>query len=724
MTNPNNYRTICHKIGRWVSALRGGDDQAGQALPIVLGLTLMIFLGTLTLITNVSQHYPIIEQDVLQHEAYRAMQAGINTYTSEANLNPDYVMCNAYVYSGTTYVSSSNNNMTQIGNPTSRSLPSGLCTGPTVGAWTTVPNLATTKGPPAYFLYGSPTVYYCGPATPGGTSNCPESVWVSMKIVGASGFNSKTYYDTGTVSFVPSNSFLLNLWWLNYDQEDPATLLSQLSWGGTYTTPNCTYAYTNNPAAVNSGCEAVDFITGETLDGDIFDNDTVFLCGSPTINGVIDTADSAITREDGCTGSVSGTTTGSQDNLSREPVPTDDAILGQVAATGGCLYQGPTEIKLASQTVGSTTTWGMDVYSPETASPYTSANASSYTGGRNDSNDASSNASECINPTGYGFVPYPTNGVVFVENCTVSNTSCTSTSTWNPLSVYGSDIDGTSSGQYIQYITPSQGQGGQQLGVQQLQYGSYGPTEGDAIVEGNVQGPLTIAAENNVVIVGDLCYTSWIQNTTNAWSLSGTFSSCNNAPATQSTADVLGLVAYNYIEVGHPIYCSGGTASASGTLSSCSNQGTCTNEPVCPVIGGTELGATLGPSGSLNCVLDPTSQGNGGSCGQGDAGNIYVDAAVLALNGQFWVNSDDEGCPMGDLDIQGSISEDWRGPVGTFSGSTASTGYTKIYTYDQRLGYLSPPQYLNPGTASWDLGSISSTIGPCPSTMTGCSTVP
>ncbi len=92
---------------------------------IVIGLVTMIFLGSIVMVQNVTAHYPLVEQDVLQHEAYRAMQAGVNEYTSEANADPDYVICNAYIYSGTTYTSSSNNNMTLVGNPSARNLPGG-----------------------------------------------------------------------------------------------------------------------------------------------------------------------------------------------------------------------------------------------------------------------------------------------------------------------------------------------------------------------------------------------------------------------------------------------------------------------------------------------------------------------------------------------------------------------------------------------------------------------
>jgi hypothetical protein len=163
---------------------------------------------------------------------------------------------------------------------------------------------------------------------------------------------------------------------------------------------------------------------------------------------------------------------------------------------------------------------------------------------------------------------------------------------------------------------------------------------------------------------------------------------------------VLGLIAYNYIEVNHPVSGNGNNAN---------------NASACP-----SNEAPMGPGTSLDCSLEP---GNTGT--YPNTGTTYIDAAILALNHQFWVNYFDTGNPMGNLEINGSISEDWRGPVGTFDrNQQPASGYSKQYDYDPRLEYLSPPQYLTPGTSSWALGSLSSSKGFCPSGITGCSTIP
>jgi hypothetical protein len=233
------------------------------------------------------------------------------------------------------------------------------------------------------------------------------------------------------------------------------------------------------------------------------------------------------------------------------------------------------------------------------------------------------NLNKCMPASSGGSVPYPSNGVVFVENCLSGNATCTASGAYNPMS-----------------------------GLNET--GASGRTYGDAIVQGTVTGPLSIGAQNNVIIDGNICYTST--------------SNCSSTPAAPST-DVLGLIAYNYVEVSHPL--SGGA-----------------NAKVC---------GTSGASPAPACDLqDPK-----------------IDAAILALNHSFLVNQYGTGSPLGTLNITGTVDEDWRGPVGTSSGGSIVTGYAKNYQYDPRFVYLSPPYYLNPGTAAWGIASINVTGGSC-----------
>jgi hypothetical protein len=578
-------------------------DDSGVALMIVMGIILMLSLGTAVMAQNVIAHVPIVEQDLVQHEAYRAMQSGIDEYLYEANANPNYIMCNdADVYTG--YPSVNPNTWTNTGYAT---LASGLCSGLVLTSWTQVADLTSTGDVAAWFTYGTPTIYQCN-----NSAHCTSNdTWEQIQVVGYATSEGQKAFQQATIVVQPKNNFLLSLWWLNYDQSDPATITGD---------PACTYYHPTNTLV--SGCVAVDLITGETITGNLWVNDSVFICGSPTIIGTIYTAGTLVADpQDGtCTQGVPGTNYVNEP--STETAPTDDAVLGSVAAQHGCLYEGPTEFDLLS-------TGGFDVYSPDTP----------ISGTTDSLNATSGNASGCVPSGGWGTdggaVTGPANGVVFVQGC---SPACASG--YAPLgttlanSVYAPDTSGE----------------------------SVGTQEGDAIVEGTDKGPLTIGAANNVVIDGDICYQSW--------------TSCTTPPASPGNADVLALVAYNFVELDHPMNNPG-----SGWV----------NDGLCP---GTSPSQFVTWGNSVNCDLQ----------------NPVIDAAILALNHQFDAHNYDQGSTLGNITIEGAISEDWRGPV----GQSGSHGYVKQYTYDSRLTYLSPPDYLNPGTSSWGLGAIAATTGSCP----------
>ena len=47
---------------------------------------------------NTFQQFPIVTQDVVQHEAYRAMQSGLDEYQYAVNANADFAACSARFY--------------------------------------------------------------------------------------------------------------------------------------------------------------------------------------------------------------------------------------------------------------------------------------------------------------------------------------------------------------------------------------------------------------------------------------------------------------------------------------------------------------------------------------------------------------------------------------------------------------------------------------------------
>ena len=125
--------------------------------------------------------------------------------------------------------------------------------------------------------------------------------------------------------------------------------------------------------------------------------------------------------------------------------------------------------------------------------------------------------------------------------------------------------------------------------------------------------------------------------------------------------DLLGLIANNNVQIYHPVSCT------SGTTSSCN------------------LNANFPGETARNATFS----------------NPQMYAAVLSVNHGFQVQNWAIGSSLGTLTVDGALSQRYRGPVGTNSSGTIISGYTKGYTYDQRLHYESPPHFLDPIASQW-----------------------
>ncbi len=647
---------------------RGGEG--GQTMPLILGIVLLVSLGTVMLTQDTFQQFPIVTKDVIEHQAYRAMESGLDEYLYEVNNNADFAACNAtFVTGGTTTTST----LTSA---------SSVCSGLSFGSWTTVPGSSSTNGPPAFFLIDNPSI------------NTSTGV-LSIDIAGAAGYSNDYNYQTAVVTLQPLNSFLLNVLWMNYDQMDPS-VVDQYQGND----PTCDYYWAPTPDGLANNCVAIEFVAADTLTGNLFVNDSVFVCGSANFQNVqtddpdqnyvqlcsatltsklnsgskystlsVSALPYAVTSGDaivisngtntqtvtasaaalsGATSisvtqftanatyqttntnvtdapTVTGTWT---NNVAKQPIPTDNTSLMDEAQENGCYYEGPTTIVLNGTTMNVTS------YGTPTGKPtgYGTGSVS------NDSlNDPANTANVCMPTSQGGSVSLPANGVVYVGECTSQTNGC------------NNDGGGTQA-----QINPLSNAG---------DTGGSGTIQGDAIVQGSLSSPLTIGSANNIVIDGNLCYTDTMSS-----------GKCTtNAPAAPST-DVLGLVADNYVEINHPV-------------SGSNNASLCGSSPY-----------TSPTSGAVTCDLE----------------NPIIDAVVLALGHSFVVNNYTTGSSLGTINLFGSIDQDWRGAVATInSGGGVQTGYAKNYQYDGRLIYLSPPYYLSPGTSQWGFASFTDAAGQC-----------
>ena len=158
--------------------------------------------------------------------------------------------------------------------------------------------------------------------------------------------------------------------------------------------------------------------------------------------------------------------------------------------------------------------------------------------------------------------------------------------------------------------------------------------------------------------------------------------------------------------------CTAGDVFVSGTLK---GQLTIGSENNINIVGNTTYASGTSGTDVLGLVADDdvnvfhpvqVSSLSGGCTGTNLAGSLsnpQIDAAILSIQHTFIVPYYNCGNPLGTLNVLGAIAQEYRGPVGTFSGSSIVTGYAKGYTYDSRLKYLSPPLFLNPVSAAWQV---------------------
>jgi hypothetical protein len=232
----------------------------------------------------------------------------------------------------------------------------------------------------------------------------------------------------------------------------------------------------------------------------------------------------------------------------------------------------------------------------------------------------------------------PVNGVIYVQNVPATATD----PNYAAACITHTQIVPSGVGAVVQHP----------LGYPQLNdITTYGCTKGDVFLQGTLKGRLTIAADNNIEIVGNTTYQGGIGGN-----------------------DILGLIANNYIEIYHPV----GNTAVSGYCSGTNSNTYCNLD---------DLVNAAAPTTSFN--------------------NPTIQAALLAVVHSFRVQNynygDDtwSGGALGTITINGALAQRYRGVVGVASTS----GYLKNYNYDQRLSYQSPPHFLTPVASAWRIAT-------------------
>ena len=412
----------------------------------------------------------------------------------------------------------------------------------------------------------------------------------------------------------------------------------------------CKYDWQTGYTGAGPNCQPVYFGPSDTINGPVFSNDSIYVTGGPNFGAAAPWA-AVKTQDPYCIFTDPSCPLGNPSNVGNFAAPPLSADKQPKEPTPALADSMANLAAIAAEAVPNN---GCVYYGPTTI-VLTGATMTVT------STDTTSVASGCpLNGSG----PLPPNGVVSVNDAPGSGVKGA-----NPFD------DSAQRGKYAQTCGDYTVNGNKMPCAFGLRSGQQ-DSEGDVFVSGNlagnpsspsVAGQLTIAASNDIIIDGNLTYT----DCSGYWSGTPQESACRYRTDNFVKNDALGLIAGHYVEVDHPVY----PRNKSALLPNC---------------------------GSRQVAPPPLCQPVDAS------GNITIDAAILALTQSFGVNNYASGGKLGDIILYGSLQQEARGAVGLIGYS----GFIKYYTWDPRLELVSPPSYLNPGTASYQLNSsgISSSL--------------
>lgn len=491
-----------------------------------------------------------------------------------------------------------------------------------------------------------------------------------------------------------------------------------------------TYWWQGGPRVTGNRCQEIQFAGNDVLDGDVHFNDSPLMSNSggtrPRFLKGYEVADPACTESAGrpdsngvgrdagdgkCWRSTSSAnpyvgTAGARPALALYLPDNSDKF----ATYPGCNYYGDTRIRFNSNgtmTVWNTTSAGKTLKGPGSPSGLNCGNPAQFI-------PASGQKYPATGQT----VPVSDDLVIYVQAATSGSAAC----------VPGQIVNATTSGSIANDQIPK-GTGETFQGVTDISYynpasstftttkkwkrvsntwvldttfvpnpqvgtevpsGDTHPTTfdcglGNVYIEGVVKGRVTIAAQNNVIVTGDLS----INSTTKGNAAIG--------------PDMVGLVAANSVVIYHPVSRSVGSTSESliSTVRSPTNL-----SKSCPANSSTNISSpnSGGSNGNtITCTWRTTktygsSYSNIAFPGQTNgSGNRWVYASIQTLQRSFWVQNYNQGADIGTLSVRGSIAQKWRGAVGTSGG----TGFAKDYSYDSRLQFASPPYFPQWTNAAW-----------------------
>ncbi len=256
--------------------------------------------------------------------------------------------------------------------------------------------------------------------------------------------------------------------------------------------------------------------------------------------------------------------------------------------------------------------------------------------------------------------------------------------------------------------------------------------QGDAYIEGQLTGQLTVATQGNIIVTRDTTvncadtpsYSANPQNPSTEY-LSGpnaknpsTITNC----AIETYPDVLGLVANVDVDLAYDPEGAGSLAGTPPGAPGIGLAGICPNE----LLNSADLSPNNGPNAMVPADIWPSCL----------VKNPIIDAAVVAAHGSFGVQ-ESSNCPLlsgaqaavcqqtngNALTLNGSDIGFYRGPFGLHSGTQAISGYNKVLSWDTRLQTAPPPAIVPQSSESWVVSSVTgcNAINPAIDTAGICS---
>ena len=407
------------------------------------------------------------------------------------------------------------------------------------------------------------------------------------------------------------------------------------------------------------GCTEITFIGGDVLDGEVMTNDTILGTArsgqKPKFLKQVWTADkdclgagaSNSSWESACLRSGSVADFNGTKPKYHEPLNLMDNA-ASFATVPGCHYYGSTRIKFTND--GKMTVWNKTSVNGSTA-----PDAVAVPGGPTPSCGTLAQ----LNSTSGATVPVPNEMAVYVAASPAASAQ---------RQCYKEELGGPS-GQLLPVGThtnlgPTSASSTYTADSNMLETTKYCGA-GNLYAEGVVKGRVTLAAAQSIVVTGDLVL---------AGGLSGT--------------DMLGLVATNSVEVFHPRL---GTVGAQAVCTRYWSNGTCRTY-------GSSFEWKTTTTGDVEVGGWPRRYKENGAAGYTPSSGVQIAGSIQTLLHSFLVQKYSVGGDQGTLLVNGSIAQRWRGIVGQ-----GSDGYTKLYKYDPRLQFSTPPYFPKWANAKYTL---------------------